>query len=175
VVNVFNVETLSDNVAQCAIALGSNLGDSNLILDNAIHILSETPKIKVKSYSNWYQTVAVGPPQPDYLNGCAVLEVELTPQEVLETLLRIEKHFGRVRRERWGPRTLDLDLLLFEDLIIDSPNLQIPHPRMRERDFVLIPLAEIAPTWVDPVTGKAIADLLDQFVQLSVISHQFNQ
>jgi 2-amino-4-hydroxy-6-hydroxymethyldihydropteridine diphosphokinase len=158
---------MRDNVAQCAIALGSNLGDSNLILDNAIHILSETPKIKVKSYSKWYQTVAMGPPQPDYLNGCALLDVGLTPQEVLETLLKIEKHFGRERRERWGPRTLDLDLLLFEDLIIDSPTLKIPHPHMRERDFVLIPLAEIAPEWVDPVTGMAIADLLDQ---LSVYS-----
>jgi 2-amino-4-hydroxy-6-hydroxymethyldihydropteridine diphosphokinase len=146
--------------AQCAIALGSNLGDSLSIVKDALKILAQTPGITLKAHSSWYQTAPVGPPQPDYLNGCALLDVQLTPQEVLETLLRIEAQFGRVREERNGPRTIDLDLLLFDDLILDIPNLQLPHPRMRERAFVLVPLAEIAPNWVEPVSGKAIAQLV---------------
>ncbi len=147
---------------QIAIALGSNLGDSRTILDNAIQILAHTIGITLKAQSSWYQTAPVGPPQPDYLNGCALLEVQLTPQELLETLLKIEVQFGRVRQERWGPRTLDLDLLLFDDLILETPSLQLPHPRMRERAFVLVPLAEIAPNWVEPVSGKAIAQLVQR-------------
>ena len=143
-----------------AIALGSNLGDSYTILENALKILAKTPGINLQGRSSWYQTKPVGPPQPDYLNGCALLNVELTPQELIETLLRIEAQFGRVRQERNGPRTLDLDLLLFEDLILDAPNLQLPHPRMRERAFVLVPLAEIAPDWLEPVSRKAIAQLV---------------
>jgi len=143
-----------------AIALGSNLGDSLSILDQAIKIMNTTPGIIVESVSSWYKTTAVGPPQPDYINGCVIIKVELNPEELLETLLTIEKQFGRVRFERWGPRILDLDLLLFNDLILDTPILQIPHPRMRERAFVLVPLAEIAPKWREPVSGKAIALLL---------------
>lgn len=143
-----------------AIALGSNLGDSLAILTDALKILAQTSGITLQASSSWYHTQPVGPPQPDYLNGCALLDVELTPQELLETLLRIEAKFGRVRQERNGPRTLDLDLLLFDDLILDIPNLQLPHPRMRERAFVLVPLAEIAPNWIEPISGKAIAQLV---------------
>ncbi|MGA7931942.1 MAG: 2-amino-4-hydroxy-6-hydroxymethyldihydropteridine diphosphokinase, partial [Kovacikia sp.] len=118
---------------------------------------------------HWYQTKAVGPPQPDYLNGCALLRVTLTPQALLETLLNIEANFGRVRRERWGPRVLDLDLLLFDDLILNLPGLQIPHPHLTERAFVLVPLAEIAPKWVEPGSGKTIAELV-QTVDCSEVS-----
>ncbi len=146
--------------AKSAIALGSNLGDSYAILEAAIQTLAQASGITLQAQSSWYKTAPIGPPQPDYLNGCALLQVQLTPQELLEVVLRIEKQFGRVRRERWGPRTLDIDLLLFDDLIIETPNLQIPHPRMRERAFVLIPLAEIAPDWLDPVSGLAIAQLV---------------
>ena len=113
-------------VVECglsAIALGSNLGDSRAILESAIQIIAETPGIKLQAISSWYQTKAVGPPQPDYLNGCALLKVEISPQQLLEILLAIEAKFGRIRRERWGPRTLDLDLLLFDDLILDTPTL----------------------------------------------------
>ncbi|HAJ63106.1 MAG TPA: 2-amino-4-hydroxy-6-hydroxymethyldihydropteridine diphosphokinase [Cyanobacteria bacterium UBA8543] len=143
-----------------AIALGSNLGDSRIILENALKTLAITPGITLEARSSWYQTEPVGPPQPDYLNGCALLNVELTPQELLETLLRIEAQFGRIRQERNEPRTLDLDLLLYGDLILDSPNLQVPHPRMRERAFVLVPLTEIASDWIEPVSKKAIAQLV---------------
>lgn len=149
-------------VAECAIALGSNLGDSLATLESTLKILAQTPQVDLKSHSSWYKTAPVGPPQPDYLNGCAVLKVQLTPEELLKMLLNIERQFSRVRRERWGPRTLDLDLLLYDDLILNTPNLQIPHPSMQERAFVLVPLAEIAPDWIDPVSKKAIAQLVQE-------------
>jgi 2-amino-4-hydroxy-6-hydroxymethyldihydropteridine diphosphokinase len=145
---------------QCAIALGSNLGDSGTILHNALLMLDQTPGIAVIQASSWYRTVPIGPPQPDYLNGCAVLEVAQTPEELLVLLQSIELQFGRVRGERWGARTLDLDLIFYGDLVLDLPNLQVPHPRMRERAFVLIPLAEIAPDWIEPVSQKSIDQLV---------------
>jgi len=145
---------------QCAIALGSNLGDCQGILASALAILAATPTISLLAKSSWYQTKPIGPPQPDYLNGCALLQVNLSPQELLATLLQVEVKFGRVRQEKWGARTLDLDLLLYDDLILDTPSLQLPHPHMKERAFVLVPLAEIAPNWVEPVSGKAIAQLM---------------
>jgi 2-amino-4-hydroxy-6-hydroxymethyldihydropteridine diphosphokinase len=145
-----------------AIALGSNLGDSCTLVENALETLAQAQGITLKARSSWYQTLPIGPPQPDYINGCALLEVQVTPQELLETLQDIEAQFGRDRQEHWGPRTLDLDLLLFDDLILDMPSLQIPHPRMRERAFVLVPLAEIAPNWIEPVSGKAIAQLVQR-------------
>ncbi|MCW6053973.1 2-amino-4-hydroxy-6-hydroxymethyldihydropteridine diphosphokinase [Lyngbya sp. CCAP 1446/10] len=147
-------------LTKCAIALGSNLGDSLATLKSAIATLNNTPEITVNSYSSWYQTAPVGPPQPDYINACAILEVALEPEQLLATLLEIEIKFNRIRREKWGPRTLDLDLLLYDDLILDTPTLTLPHPRMTERAFVLVPLAEIAPDWVHPVTKSAIAQLL---------------
>ncbi len=143
-----------------AIALGSNLGNSHEILEAAVHQLANTPGILVKARSHWYQTTAIAPsPQPDYLNGCAILQTSHVPIVLLHYLLEIEHQFGRVRRERNDPRTLDLDLLLFDDIVLNEPELQIPHPRMIERAFVLVPLAEIAPNWVEPISGKAIAEL----------------
>ncbi|WP_156481659.1 MULTISPECIES: 2-amino-4-hydroxy-6-hydroxymethyldihydropteridine diphosphokinase [unclassified Anabaena] len=147
-------------VRRSAIALGSNLGDSLAILAAAIQELATIDGIKLETTSSWYRTKAVGPPQPDYINGCAIVQVEMSPQELLETLLAIEQKFGRVRQEHWGARSLDLDILLYDDLMIDTPTLQIPHPRMQQRAFVLVPLAEIAPDWIDPVSGLAIKELV---------------
>jgi 2-amino-4-hydroxy-6-hydroxymethyldihydropteridine diphosphokinase len=147
-------------LTKCAIALGSNLGDSLATLKSAIATLNNTPEITVNSHSSWYKTAPVGPPQPDYINACAILEVALEPEQLLATLLEIEIKFNRIRREKWGPRTLDLDLLLYDDLILETPTLTLPHPRMTERAFVLVPLAEIAPDWVHPVTKSAIAQIL---------------
>ena len=147
---------------QSAIALGSNLGESRATLEAALEKIDNIPEITVKTRSNWYKTAPVGPSQPDYINGCALLEGKLNPQELLKVLLKIEDQFGRVRQQRWGPRTLDLDLLLFEDLILETPELQIPHPRMTQRAFVLVPLVEIAPDWIEPVSGEMIAQLVEK-------------
>lgn len=142
-----------------AIALGSNLGDCRATLESALAALSDAPGIRVLRRSAWFRSAPVGPPQPDYLNGCALLEVSLAPEALLDRLLATEVRFGRVRGERWGPRTLDLDLILFADLVLNSSRLQIPHPRLRERPFVLVPLAEIAPDWIEPCTGRRVAEL----------------
>jgi 2-amino-4-hydroxy-6-hydroxymethyldihydropteridine diphosphokinase len=152
-------------IHRAAIALGSNLGDSHQILKSALVTLGNLPDITVTAVSEIYQTVAVTlspPPQPDYLNACAVLSTTLEPQALLDTMLEIEAQFGRVRWERWGARLLDLDLLLFDDLVIEQSGLQIPHPRMAERAFVLVPLVDVAADWIDPVSGKAIAFLVQQ-------------
>lgn len=143
----------------CAIALGSNLGDSRYTLEQAIVTLSQTPGISLLARSHWYQTTAIGPPQPDYLNGCVTVQTTLLPHPLLNLLLSIEQQFGRERRERWGPRTLDLDLLLWADCVLNTPTLTLPHPRMAERAFVLVPLAEIAPDWLEPLSGMEIAAL----------------
>ncbi|AFW93873.1 2-amino-4-hydroxy-6-hydroxymethyldihydropteridine diphosphokinase [Dolichospermum sp. UHCC 0352] len=149
-----------NNAARTAIALGSNIGNSQGILAGALEALAQTSGITIEAKSSWYRTKAIGPTQPDYLNGCAILLVQMSPQTLLQQLLTIEQKFGRERQEHWGPRTLDLDLLLYDDLILHQPNLQIPHPRMTERAFVLVPLVEIAPDWIDPISQRVIRDLL---------------
>jgi 2-amino-4-hydroxy-6-hydroxymethyldihydropteridine diphosphokinase len=154
--------TPQTDYVRSAIALGSNMGESQSILANALDVLAQIPGIVTETISSCYKTKAIGPEQPDYFNGCATLQVAMSPQKLLETLLTIEQQFGRLRQEHWGPRTLDLDLLLYDDLIIDRPNLQIPHPRMHQRAFVLVPLAEIAPDWIEPVSQRLIQDLLKQ-------------
>ncbi|MDB9312887.1 2-amino-4-hydroxy-6-hydroxymethyldihydropteridine diphosphokinase [Spirulina sp. CS-785/01] len=146
----------------CIIALGSNLGDSPTILQGALTRLSQHPQITLQQQSRWYRTAPVGPPQPDYLNGCVLLAVQLSPHALLNTLLEIEQEFGRVRRDPWGPRSLDLDIIFYGDTILETPSLTLPHPRMQDRAFVLIPLCDIAPQWVDPVTGKTVKDLANR-------------
>ena len=151
----------------CAIALGSNLsseiGDSQKIVQAAIAQLATYPEIEVVKVSRWYRTKAITlpntAPQPDYINGCAVLRTTLNPFQLLQALFYTEQFFGRERRERWGARTLDLDLLLYGDRQIDTPELVLPHPRMSDRAFVLLPLAEIAADWIHPVKGLAISEL----------------
>jgi len=150
-----------------AIALGSNLprGDRPpaAILDLAVDRLRQIPAIEHLRVSSWYRTAPVGPPQPDYVNGGAIATLadsgEIEPLEFLHQLQAIENEFGRERRERWGARTLDLDLILWGDRHIDTPDLTVPHPRWRDRAFVLVPLAEIAPDWCDPQTGETIEAL----------------
>jgi 2-amino-4-hydroxy-6-hydroxymethyldihydropteridine diphosphokinase len=143
------------------IGLGSNLGDRKRTLDAAVAGLGETPGIVVHRVSKYYETAPVGGPegQGNYLNAAAELETTLQPLELLHVLQSIEDRAGRVRSVRWGPRTLDLDLLLFGDRVIETDELQVPHPRMAGRRFVLEPLAEIAATAVDPITQRTIADL----------------
>ena len=149
-------------MAECAIALGSNQGNSLDILERSLNVLNLIPGIALKTVSSWYQTKPVGTPhpQPDYLNGCALLSVEQTPEELLTVLQATEIQFGRVNKGTLQARTLDLDLLLYEDVILETPDLTIPHPRMVERAFVLVPLAEIAPDWIEPRSRNKIAQLL---------------
>lgn len=154
---------------QAAIALGSNLGDRLATVEGALATLDGVPGMRVLARSRWYQTAAVGPVQPDYINGCALLEVSLSPEALLEQLHATEHRYGRVRRERWGARTLDLDLILYGSLQLESTRLQIPHPRFRERAFVLLPLAEIAPDWIDPLTVKTVADLASTVADRSTV------
>ena len=155
---------------QVIVALGGNLGDSRRILMSAAENLKAEPGIKEVRCSSWYRTPPVGPPQPDYCNGCIWLSCqEYKPHELLMCLQRIELQYGRERNERWGARTLDLDIIFFDDQIIDEENLTIPHPRMRERAFVLAPLMEIAPDWIDPISGISVAALYDRVATDNII------
>jgi 2-amino-4-hydroxy-6-hydroxymethyldihydropteridine diphosphokinase len=142
-----------------AIALGSNLGDRDALLDEAEERLSVLLSGAVAS--GRYETTPVGgpPDAPLYLNEVVVGSTMLSPQALLDTLLAIERDCGRERPLKDAPRTLDLDLILYGDFVIDEPGLTVPHPRFRDRAFVLDPLSEIAGDWVDPVSGLTMAEL----------------
>jgi len=142
------------------IGLGGNLGDSVATLKAALRALDALPDTRMVRASRLYRTAAWGvTDQPDFINAVALLQTRRTPRQLLEDLLEIERHAGRHRlddgSDRWGPRTLDLDLLLFGDARIDEPGLHVPHPRLHERAFVLVPLAEIAPDAPIPGVGTA--------------------
>ena len=141
-----------------AIALGSNLGDREARLREALALLGSS--IWELRCSTFYDTEPVGVgPQPVFLNAAAVGQTTLTARELLSTLLQLEKQLGRERPYPGAPRTIDLDLILYGDAVIDEPGLIVPHPRFRERRFVLEPLAEIAAEWVDPVTKRTVREL----------------
>lgn len=139
-----------------AVALGSNLGDRRGYLQFAVERLSALlTGLRVSVFIE-SAPVDVAEPQPTYLNGVVVGDTELSARALLDTLLAIEREKGRTRLTPRAPRTLDLDLILYGNAIINEPGLEVPHPRFRERSFVLDPLKEIAPELVDPVTGKGI-------------------
>ena len=142
------------------VGLGSNLGDRRATLERAVELLDADPGVRVVSISTLRETEPWGPvEQPPYLNGAIAVDTMLGPRALLDVLLRTEETLGRVRGERWGPRTVDLDLLLYEDSVVDDPGLVVPHPRLHERRFVLEPLAELAPALVVPGHGS-VAELL---------------
>ncbi len=141
------------------VGLGSNLGDKKANLAEALRRLGE--KVKVLRVSSFYETEPVGvETQPVFLNAVAELETSLGPQALLDCLLAIEDAMGRKRTVHWGPRLIDLDLLFFENRVIDAPNLKIPHPEIQNRRFVLVPLAELAPNFTHPVLKKTVKELL---------------
>jgi 2-amino-4-hydroxy-6-hydroxymethyldihydropteridine diphosphokinase len=143
-------------LAPIYIGIGSNLRDPVEQIRRAFQALAELPASRLTARSSWYRTAPVGGPagQPDYLNAVAALETLLTPDALLTALQAIENAQERVRAERWGPRTLDLDLLLYGSIIRNDPQLMLPHPRLHQRAFVLYPLHEIAPGLTIPGQGK---------------------
>lgn len=143
------------------VGLGSNLGDRLGYLREAVRRLGDAFDLQARS--SVYETAPVGPAQPDYLNAAVRILATSSPEEVLALLLHIERDSGRTRTEetRWGPRTLDLDLLWGEGLVVSTPSLTVPHPHLSERPFALFPLLDVAPEATDPRTGRPLRASLD--------------
>ena len=145
------------------IGLGGNLGDREATLGRATEAIAALRETRLIAASRLRETSPVGgPPQGPYLNGAVRVETRLSPRMLLDILLSIERRFGRERRQRWGPRTLDLDLLWIAGVTLDEPGLTVPHPRLTERRFALEPLVEVAPEAFDPATGEPYADILNR-------------
>jgi 2-amino-4-hydroxy-6-hydroxymethyldihydropteridine diphosphokinase len=137
------------------VGLGANLGPREITLLRAVDLLAETEGVEVQAVSQLRETEPVGVvEQPRFLNGAVVLDTSLSPRELLDRLLEIERELGRVRDVRWGPRVVDLDLLVYGDRQIDEPGLRVPHPRLHERRFALEPLAELDPELDVPGLGR---------------------
>jgi len=144
------------------IGLGSNLGNREANVRSAVTHLDSWDGVRVVALSSFYETEPVGPVQPDYINAVCAVKTTLSARQLLNALLTIEARHGRKRSIRWGPRTLDLDLLLYGDAVINERDLVVPHPHMHERRFVLEPLCEIAPDVVHPVFGLTVRRLKER-------------
>lgn len=152
---------LCERMETVFIGIGGNLGDARGICLGAIEALRQRREIDVQKVSSLYRTRPLGPiVQEWFINAAVQCRSRVEPEALLAVLMDIEEQFGRKRDVRWGPRTLDLDLLAFGDRIVSLPNLRIPHPGLHERLFVLVPLAEIAPKWVHPELWMTAEDLL---------------
>jgi 2-amino-4-hydroxy-6-hydroxymethyldihydropteridine diphosphokinase len=155
------------------IGLGSNLDDPGGQLDEARRRLALIEGLEIISVSSYYATPPLGVlDQPWFINAVAALRTTLSPEELLDALLQVENEMGRVRTQRWGPRLVDLDLLLYNILVINTPRLQVPHPEMASRGFVLLPLAEIAPHAYHPVLKKTAAQLLAELAPEAKVAYK---
>ncbi len=153
-------------MSRVAIGIGSNQGDSIGNCRDAIKALQNHSEVNILNVSSIYRTKPVGVTEQSwFINAVALCETLLSPLALLRVILDIEKDFGRVRTIRWGPRTLDLDILFYDDLRLDLPGLKVPHPRMHERLFVLAPLAETDPNWRHPELGISVTEMLDRLLQ----------
>lgn len=158
--------------SEAFLGIGANLGDRVHTLQQAVRRLHNTPGIQVLSASPVYASAPVGvTDQPDFLNAVLKIETQLTARALLHHMLAIEREFGRVRIKKWGPRTLDLDILTFGDAVIDEPGLQVPHPHLHKRGFVLAPLCDLFPQGMHPVLARSFGELA-QAIDLSVGLHQ---
>lgn len=148
------------------LSLGSNLGNRLDNLKKALDLLNSHEGIEIKQVSSFYETEPVGYEEQDwFLNSVVEITTTLTPQELLKTVGWVEGELGRVRTIRWGPRTVDVDILFYGDQLVAEENLEIPHPRIQERAFVLKPLAEIVPDLVHPYYGQTVEELLENLVE----------
>jgi len=158
---------IGPQVKKAAIAVGSNQGDSVRICREVFEVLQKHPAINILRTSSLYRTSPVGPVEQDrFINAAVLLQTGLEPQALLAFMIEVEKSFGRVRTVKWGPRTLDLDLVFYENIQLDSPVLKVPHPMMSKRLFVLMPLAEIEPDWVHPGLGLSVHQMLNRILEL---------
>lgn len=144
------------------IGIGSNLGDREEQVLRSVHEMRSFSRVKKISTLRETKPVEVSPDQPKFLNAVVELDTEYSPQELIEELLRIETEMGRVRKAKGEPRNIDLDLLAYGNEIVNEPNLQVPHPRMHQRRFVLEPLAELVPTWTHPISKESVLELLEK-------------
>lgn len=150
----------------CVLGLGANLGDRLAALRGALRQLQDHARIT--AVSALYESDAVGPPQPDYLNAAVRLRTALAPASLLELQLEIERRAGRIRTERWGPRTLDLDLLFISGRTVDQPGLVVPHRELSRRAFALLPLLDVMPDAADPASGSPYAELVQHLDRTGV-------
>jgi 2-amino-4-hydroxy-6-hydroxymethyldihydropteridine diphosphokinase len=145
------------------IGLGSNLGEREALIRMALDDIARLPGTRLVRASSLYDTEPVGEvDQPNFLNAVVQVDTELTARQLLWNLLLIERRLGRARSKRWGPRTIDLDLLLYGDLVVDEPDLKVPHPELARRSFVLVPLVELDPLLLHPVTGETMLNHLSR-------------
>lgn len=161
-------------MASAYVAIGANLGDPLAQAQSAIKHIAALPSTCVTATSSWYRSTAIGPEQPDYLNGVVRIETALSPIELLDGLQRIELSHGRQRLQHWGPRTLDLDLLLYDSISLHDERLTLPHSQLTHRGFVVVPLLEIAPQLVLP-DGRDLASIAAELGRDGLARWQQNQ